>query len=1549
MSFSFTDSDEITGNAVTEGAPAGTYTGLTVSATSASGQPMTYAITGAPPGVFEIDPVTGRVTIADGAAIDYETLSSSPYYGVDAYGYPALRINVQASDGLTSQTQEFQIRIDDFAGDQLVDSDEITGNAVTEGAPAGTYTGITASFVSPLGLPVTYAIQGGPGGTFDVDPVTGRVTLVAPEQIDYEALRDNGFVDPDGRVYIPVTIYGGDGLSIDSETFKIYVDDLQLVDADIVDNAVAEGTPTGTYTGITASFGTGTGIVYSLLDSANGVFTIDPATGRVLIADGTAIDYEGLIAAGQVDQFGRPYMEVTVGAGPSSSLILENEKFRIYVDDVSLVDSDSTANEILENALPGTYTGLDVSTSLNSGGSATYSLQNDGGGAFYIDAITGQVFVQDFTKLDYEALLTVGNVDEDGNVYIEITATLNGTANETATFRIFVRDLQLFDANNAENRIIEHATDGTQVGITAKLVAPIGGAAVYGLDTNPYDAFTIDSETGLITIIDQNALDFEALSADPAHVDAQGRVFVDVTVRAGIGNAYELEDFRVYLDDFRIIDTDNTRNTVTDSPSYGTYTGLTIGMLLGSSNGPVTYSLVTDTVWSTTASNWGNMFQLDSVTGRLTVRDNGSLDIEWLRDKGQVDAEGNVFQDVRIEATDGINTEQQTFRIYVEGNRAYTLYDSDSGVNTVQEFGAAGTYTGVTARAISKHGLEMKYHLNLARDGGVSLSNAAHGWAIDIDTGVVTIKEPGSINWTHQYGFATINWYSYGYVPYWDGQTLYSQVVVRATDGIDIYERTFRVRLTDAAHPPGFEVTDTDRAFNSVLESAFAGDYFGLTAGMVKGETGITYSLVNDADGRFVIDAMTGQVTVAGGVALDYETAGLLAGGPDRGYTIRIRAEKGTEVIERNFIIRVEDNPNETPSGTSGDDVLIAPDDQNWTLNGFAGNDVIRGRAGNDILNGGDGNDTIIGGVGADTLIGGAGIDTLSYVGSPSGVTVNLATNAATGGDATGDVISGFENLIGSDHNDTLTGSATANEITGGAGDDTMNGGGGNDTFLIGQNSGTDTIIGGAGTDTVRFTADDAVLALSSLAGVEMFDATGYSNVTITGTDSNNNLNFSAATLLNIVGIYGLGGNDTITGSISNDILYGRGGNDTLRGGDGDDRFRFEGNGEGFDNIDGGSGQDTIEATSTNTIIGLTAMVGIEAISGQYDTIIQGSGGANTLDFSAVTLTGIALIDGGAGADIITGSVGHDTIRGGAGNDTLRGGDGNDAFLVNGTSEGNDLYDGGADFDQILARSDGTIIRLGATIAGIERIASNGYSSVSIAGTTTSDSWDFSGTMLDDIATVSSGAGDDVVIGSAGDDIIIGGAGADTLNGGGGSNTLSYAGSATGVTINLLAMTASGGDAAGDVISNFHHVIGSNGADTLIGNDADNQLSGGSGADRLTGGLGVDTLTGGAGGDVFVFNASAEASGDFITDFVRGPDKIDLLAIDANLALAGDQNFSFIGGGAFTNVAGQLRYDNTQGDGFTHILGDANGDGVTDFQIRLNGIYTMAATDFIWG
>lgn len=144
----------------------------------------------------------------------------------------------------------------------------------------------------------------------------------------------------------------------------------------------------------------------------------------------------------------------------------------------------------------------------------------------------------------------------------------------------------------------------------------------------------------------------------------------------------------------------------------------------------------------------------------------------------------------------------------------------------------------------------------------------------------------------------------------------------------------------------------------------------------------------------------------------------------------------------------------------------------------------------------------------------------------------------------------------------------------------------------------------------------------------------------------------------------------------------------------------------------------------------------------------------------------------------------------------------------------------------------------------------------------------------------------------------------------------------------------------------IENAIGGLGNDDIRGNGANNRLEGGGGGDRLYGAEGGDLLLGGSGGDTFVYGGLGDSTlssirsdgrkiaADYLPDFTSGIDKIDLSALDADALTAGDQAFSFIGLSAFTNRAGELRFQLNHGQ--LELLGDVNGDGFADFMIASN-------------
>lgn len=417
--------------------------------------------------------------------------------------------------------------------------------------------------------------------------------------------------------------------------------------------------------------------------------------------------------------------------------------------------------------------------------------------------------------------------------------------------------------------------------------------------------------------------------------------------------------------------------------------------------------------------------------------------------------------------------------------------------------------------------------------------------------------------------------------------------------------------------------------------------------------------------------------------------------------------------------------------------------------------------------------------------------------------------------------------------------------------------------------------------------------------------------------------------------IYGYAGDDRLSGMGGNDNLYGGTGFNTILGGQGNDyvssdatRGHYDG-GQGVDtlslvfNTEGGAfdlalGSGRYGSGSSPSGTGSFVMQNFEKFyAGAGDDFIWGSEAANTLAGGGGDDTifgrggndiilgdgGENYLDGGRGSDTIYGGSQNDTLYGAEDNDDLRGGAGNDE-LYGGSGDdtidgglGADVIDGMEGYDTAVFGSVGSAIVLDFNDNSVRSVASGKLE-------------------IDEIFRVEKAVGsafNDIMIaaatsaldGGAGQDTLYSGSGGNALAGGAGIDTVSYRSSTAGVNVNLQSGAVSGGYASGDTISGFENATGSERADvlrastagsTLEGLGGNDTLAGSSGSDRLVGGTGFDQLTGGGGADRFVFNSVQDSpwsgSGDLITDFQKGIDKIDLAGIDANVHLAGNQAFT---------------------------------------------------------
>lgn len=348
----------------------------------------------------------------------------------------------------------------------------------------------------------------------------------------------------------------------------------------------------------------------------------------------------------------------------------------------------------------------------------------------------------------------------------------------------------------------------------------------------------------------------------------------------------------------------------------------------------------------------------------------------------------------------------------------------------------------------------------------------------------------------------------------------------------------------------------------------------------------------------------------------------------------------------------------------SSNDTLMGPD-ASWIING-ANSGTVNGIPFSSFENlGGSGLSNsfafVTGGSISGNLDGGPGNNTLDYSGFGGPVTVNLATDTATG---IGGRFFFIDSIVGSSASDTLIGPNAAATWT-----------------LTGSNSGSvngtafssfENLTGGTGNDAFVFMPGGSVDG--NVDGGGGSNTLDYSNLT-----TNVTINIGAHTATGIGGTWA-----------NINTFIGSQGTNTLAGSNADTTYTITGHNAiqvmgltfgGFQSVVGGSGNDTFAFQT----------------GGSLDGSIDGSGGTNTLTYAAYTgnvivnlqlhaatgvggtITNIQNVVAGNGNDMIVGDANPNVLTGGTGRSILIGGGGAD--VLNGGLSDNILIGDGTIYD----------------------------------------------------------------------------------------------------------------------------------------------------------------------------------------------------------------------------------------------------------------------------
>ena len=503
-----------------------------------------------------------------------------------------------------------------------------------------------------------------------------------------------------------------------------------------------------------------------------------------------------------------------------------------------------------------------------------------------------------------------------------------------------------------------------------------------------------------------------------------------------------------------------------------------------------------------------------------------------------------------------------------------------------------------------------------------------------------------------------------------------------------------------------------------------------------------------------------------------------------------VLAGSGGDVIDLSHATMTVNN-DVTLIGSAGDDVLWG-NVGNDTISGNDNDDILDGGPGHDNLDGGTGNDYISGGTGNDTLIGGADDD---YLTGGAGNDVYVFGEADFGNDTIVEAASLDINTI------QFTNAVTQADLN-----FSFNG---NDMIIDAGSFGTITIEGqydggGAGIDTLQF-ADNSTFDLRSVplpnvdpvAGDDAF--TGSEDAILSGNVLGNDSDSDGGTLNVTAQIIATAAGGTVEILTNGDFTYtpaadfygtdsfdyilndGQGGSDIgsvtldianvletpnldIRVSHGNTATKFINSTDGYDLQPGSYGVSESVDAVTMDVAGASASAQVSYTFADADT-------ANVhLDSAWNSMKNVEVSANGAGNITLSNFVHTDVTFGNGGDsivnitDAKRGfittGDGDDTITIESltnnagwsnvfdiqSGDGNDVIDFTGD----------------KTITEVKIAAGNGDDNVTLHNDYLSSSVN----MGDGNDHVDGGTGDDTILGGAGDDDLFGGAGNDVLYGG---------------------------------------------------------------------------------------------------------------------------------------------------------------------------------------
>ena len=454
---------------VPENSAAGTAVGEPVTAIDDDGDDVAYSfLAGGDEALFTIDAASGQIAVAEGAALDHEGESNSHV------------VQVVASDGTRADTAAVTIRVTDVPAPGRPNAPVVTGGteevAVSWSAPENegpAITGYDLRYRAKAAAEWTDVSALGAVSAYTITDLNGGTTY----QVQVRAISSEGA----GEWSEP-----GEGTAKTANRAPSF-------DADAYERLVPENSAAGTAVGapVTATDGDGDDLAYSFLaggDEAS--FAINAVSGQIAVAEGAALDYESGNTA------------YTVSVRASDGTRADTAVVTIRVTDVPAPGKPDAP--VVKGGAG--QVAVSWSAPANQGPAITgYKIRHrtKSGGEWTAPTALGAVLAQAITGLEAGTayLVQVRAISSEGAG--EWSEPGEGTTDAPAN------RAPSFDAETYEREVPENSPAGTAVGepVTA---TDDGDELSYRFMTGGEAPFEIDAATGRITVAEGAALNYES-------------------------------------------------------------------------------------------------------------------------------------------------------------------------------------------------------------------------------------------------------------------------------------------------------------------------------------------------------------------------------------------------------------------------------------------------------------------------------------------------------------------------------------------------------------------------------------------------------------------------------------------------------------------------------------------------------------------------------------------------------------------------------------------------------------------------------------------------------------------------------------------------------------------------------------------------------------------------------------------------------------------------------------------------------------------------------